>query len=157
MINLCKLCNLPNENPCRNYPNTICIKCFFSEKKRIRSNNYKKQKSGAKEKITIHEWICVLATKNYSCANCFKKDRKNLTIDHVISIFNGGENSVENIQPLCYKCHSVKDGYQKKSFSFIKKWFKKNKRKFRYWLWLLKSKLGLVSINDKEKNNTTRN
>jgi len=33
-------------------------------------------------------------------------------IDHIKPIANGGKNSVDNLQPLCKKCHKKKTAYE---------------------------------------------
>jgi 5-methylcytosine-specific restriction endonuclease McrA len=33
---------------------------------------------------------------------------KQISLDHVVSVKNGGENSIENLQPLCKSCNSTK-------------------------------------------------
>lgn len=56
--------------------------------------------------ITTAEWLeCVEAFDN-SCAYCGAQ--RNLTMEHVIAIANGGTNSVDNIIPACRSCNSSK-------------------------------------------------
>lgn len=43
---------------------------------------------------------------NYKCLKCGNKD--SLSIDHIISLAKGGDNSIENLQTLCSKCNSSK-------------------------------------------------
>jgi len=40
------------------------------------------------------------------CSRCGSK--KDLTADHILSIANGGQNTLENIMVLCRKCNSSK-------------------------------------------------
>lgn len=56
----------------------------------------------------LSQWIKI--REYYSptgkCLACKKKHK--LTVDHVIPVIRGGKNSVENLQPLCQRCNSVK-------------------------------------------------
>ena len=56
----------------------------------------------------------ILRNKTHGyCAMCkntfFKKD---LSVDHIISVSNGGSNNKNNLQLLCIKCHRSKDNYK---------------------------------------------
>lgn len=42
----------------------------------------------------------------YICLCCGKVD--DITLDHIVPIYYGGENSIENLQPLCRGCNSSK-------------------------------------------------
>ena len=56
--------------------------------------------------ITTAEWLeCVEAFDN-SCAYCGAQ--RNLTMEHVTAIANGGTNDVGNIIPACRSCNSSK-------------------------------------------------
>lgn len=50
----------------------------------------------------------VLARDNYQCRYCKSIDEP--TIDHVIPLCRGGENTVDNMQTLCKKCNEEKAG-----------------------------------------------
>ena len=50
----------------------------------------------------------VFKRDNYSCQKCQSKD--NISIDHVVSVLNGGEDSLDNLQTLCKSCNSSKGG-----------------------------------------------
>lgn len=56
--------------------------------------------------VSKSEWDEIKAKYNFKCLRCGKK--KKLTMDHVMPISSGGEHSVENIQPLCGPCNSIK-------------------------------------------------
>ena len=56
---------------------------------------------------TVKEWEGVKNKYNQRCAIC--KRKKKLTKDHIIPITKGGDNYIENIQPLCLVCN-VKKG-----------------------------------------------
>lgn len=55
---------------------------------------------------TAEEWEALCAHYDYLCLCC--KEQKPLTVDHVIPISKGGENTIDNIQPLCKECNSRK-------------------------------------------------
>lgn len=58
---------------------------------------------------TFGEWETVKAQYNWSCKNCDKMEPEiTLTQDHIIPLSKGGSNNIENIQPLCKKCNSIK-------------------------------------------------
>lgn len=56
----------------------------------------------------------ICSAHNYKCSMC-KVDlvERQFQIDHRIPIANGGKNSVENLQPLCVKCHKFKTAKEK--------------------------------------------
>lgn len=58
----------------------------------------------------------------YACLCC--GTTKNITIDHVIPIYKGGENHISNYQPLCLSCNSKK-GINKSDYRKKKKTFDK--------------------------------
>ena len=56
---------------------------------------------------TEAEWLAVKAKYPF-CVKCGCKHR-DLHKDHVRSIFNGGSDGVDNLQPLCMTCNSSKN------------------------------------------------
>jgi len=126
----CALCLTIVDNPSFHFPNIICATCFQKEHARIKSNNKKPRlkKNVALDQLNTWHWIIVLAYYNFACMSCGIKGRQNLTIDHIISVKDGGHNTINNVQPLCTHCHAKKDGYEKIprfSFQYIRKRFKK--------------------------------
>ena len=57
--------------------------------------------------ITKNMWASVLRRYKNRCVWCGKDD-VDLTIDHLIPIFRGGDNSFGNIVPACRSCNSKK-------------------------------------------------
>ena len=56
----------------------------------------------------------ICSAHNYKCSMC-KVDlvERDFDIDHRIPIANGGKNSIENLQPLCKRCHAKKTAAEK--------------------------------------------
>ena len=55
------------------------------------------------------EWETLKAQCNWTCLSCHKSEPEiKLTKDHIISVFNGGSDNIENIQPLCSFCNRSK-------------------------------------------------
>ena len=61
---------------------------------------------GAVGSHTLKEWNNLKERFNNRCAFCFEE--KKLTKDHILPLFVGGSDYIENIQPLCKSCNSRK-------------------------------------------------
>lgn len=60
-------------------------------------------------RFTVAEWQEVKAKNQYYCVICRTHESESrLTIDHIIPLSRGGNNNIENIQPLCKSCNSRK-------------------------------------------------
>ncbi len=59
--------------------------------------------------FTKEEWVGICEQHDYRCAIC--KERKDLTIDHIIPLSKGGTHEKDNIQPLCMACNQKKYDY----------------------------------------------
>lgn len=57
--------------------------------------------------FTAEEWSNLCALLDNRCACCAVKTK--LTADHIIPISKGGKSDINNIQPLCKSCNSVKN------------------------------------------------
>lgn len=65
-----------------------------------------------------YEKQSICSSFNYKCNDCMTNlVEREFDIDHRIPIANGGKNSIDNLQPLCKKCHKKKTAYE----SYLKK------------------------------------
>ena len=67
-------------------------------------------KAGLSEHYTEDEWNMLLHSYGCRCAKCGGKD--NIEVDHVIPLIKGGQNTIDNIQPLCRSCNAQKWTYE---------------------------------------------
>jgi hypothetical protein len=66
------------------------------------------------------DWKFILEYCDFTCLSCENKT-EDFHIDHVISMFNGGTNTIDNIQPLCGYCNLKKGrrNYDFRSKDFV--------------------------------------
>jgi len=58
---------------------------------------------------TEAEWQSLKARYGHKCLRCSTPEHERpLTRDHVVPLSKGGNNSIENIQPLCKPCNTLK-------------------------------------------------
>lgn len=57
--------------------------------------------------VTAKEWKDIKEKHGNKCLKCGSIE--NISMDHVIPLAKGGEHDVNNIQPLCRHCNSVKN------------------------------------------------
>lgn len=58
------------------------------------------------DKFAADEWETLCEAYNNRCLAC--GEVKPLTADHIIPLYKGGSNTIDNIQPLCFSCNSTK-------------------------------------------------
>lgn len=64
---------------------------------------------GASGRFTRPEWKSLCEKYDNRCLCCGKSEPEiSLTVDHVIPLSQGGANTIENIQPLCWQCNRQK-------------------------------------------------
>jgi hypothetical protein len=64
-------------------------------------------KSKAGGRFTSGEWKTLQAYHGNKCLRCGRSDVR-LQADHIIPVSKGGSSSIDNIQPLCKSCNSIK-------------------------------------------------
>jgi 5-methylcytosine-specific restriction endonuclease McrA len=76
------------------------------EKLTARNHRRRARKKSVDGTFTAQEWIDLCNFYNNRCLCCGEQDK--LTVDHVIPIICDGQNTIDNIQPLCGSCNSRK-------------------------------------------------
>jgi hypothetical protein len=76
------------------------------DKKAHYENKRRSLKKSAKGSFTNQEWIDLCNKYDNKCLCCGEK--KKLTRDHVVPLSLGGDNDINNIQPLCLSCNCSK-------------------------------------------------
>lgn len=69
------------------------------------------RKLGLTKHFTLEQWLKLLVLYDHRCLWCgIRYDERHVVIcaDHVVSLSQGGTNTIENLQPLCLKCNSKK-------------------------------------------------
>ena len=70
---------------------------------------YRARRFGAEGSHTEAEWLMLKEQYSCRCLSCGKPEvERPLTRDHVIPLSKGGNDAIDNIQPLCLPCNSRK-------------------------------------------------
>ncbi len=80
------------------------VKWHASNDDRTRSQRLTEARKKATH--TLEEWEGMKTFFNFSCVKCGVKD--NIVKDHIVPIYQGGTDGINNIQPLCGHCNSSK-------------------------------------------------
>lgn len=49
------------------------------------------------------DWLALVAVCGYKCVKCGERER--IQKDHVLPLYRGGDDSIDNVQPLCMRCN----------------------------------------------------
>jgi uncharacterized protein YdaU (DUF1376 family) len=77
------------------------------------SSRTRAQRLSAARKLATHtpeEWRAMLTVCDDQCVRCGlqRQDGSGLCKDHIIPIYQGGSDGIENLQPMCNRCNSSK-------------------------------------------------
>ena len=76
---------------------------------RVRVKRYRARKLGAEGSHTREQFLDLIRLFNLVCPKCgCQFSVEDFTEDHVIPLSKGGNNWINNIQPLCHPCNSGK-------------------------------------------------
>lgn len=82
-----------------------CSACS-SVKDTVGHQRYRAGKHGVTTHFTPVEWLVLVGLAGGFCVACNQKGM--LVPDHIISLYLGGKNTIDNIQPVCLSCNSKK-------------------------------------------------
>jgi len=72
-----------------------------AELRRLRMKDAKERGSHTQE-----EWVALASLCGEACVRCGSTEK--IQKDHIVPIYQGGDDSIENLQPLCRTCNSAK-------------------------------------------------
>ncbi len=79
------------------------------QKKRFRNQRYKAKKRANGGSHIFSEWLELKTFYQNICLCCKKQEPEiKLTEDHIMPLYMGGNDNIENIQPLCQSCNTRK-------------------------------------------------
>lgn len=109
----CKVCR--KEFKPKRFKQKHCTsQCFVKGYQKVRNKEKKRFYESVREfrlrgsagSFTFKEWEDLKKKYDGQCPSCGEKEK--LTIDHIKPISRGGDNSIDNIQPLCLRCNILK-------------------------------------------------
>ena len=91
-----------------------CSRCVSRACRVVRRHNRRARRVNSNGTLYGYHWLTVLYSYNFACAMCGTNHTKELTLDHIKKLSDGGNNLPHNIQPLCFECHGKKDNIASK-------------------------------------------
>ena len=86
---------------------------MFLETKSLTNLNLLKTVKVKKRKVSETTKKVVAANQKWHCAMCQNILDASYEIDHIVPLYKGGDNSINNLQALCRNCHGKKTIYDK--------------------------------------------
>lgn len=86
-------------------PKRIRNEKYNPYKSRANTMNNRARKMGVEGTVTAEE-LEQLMNRQPCCQRCGRKTY--LVFDHIVSMYNGGENTIDNLQVLCRMCNMEK-------------------------------------------------
>lgn len=81
----------------------------WAEKRRFWCLRRHARKMNAEGSHTITEWEDLKKMYDHMCLCCKQQEPDiKLTEDHIVPLIKGGTDNIDNIQPLCMQCNSIK-------------------------------------------------
>lgn len=109
--------NRYKQNPTKKIASASRYQKKYKEKKYAINHKRRAMLRGVEVHHTETEWIYMKEFYKNKCLRCYKSEPDIiLTKDHVIPLSKGGNNSIENIQPLCSSCNSSKGNRHTKDY-----------------------------------------
>lgn len=73
---------------------------------RISNVNNRAKRLGLAGRITVEGWLAIYHRFDGRCAVCGSNEY--ISIDHILPLSKGGDNTEDNLQPLCRDCNLSK-------------------------------------------------
>ncbi|MDZ4341353.1 MAG: HNH endonuclease signature motif containing protein [Candidatus Binatia bacterium] len=68
---------------------------------------------------TKEQWLALLELIKGICPRCLEA-KSHFHKDHIVCLYHGGSDGIENIQPLCPQCNTSKDGLDETDWLMIR-------------------------------------
>ena len=91
----------------------VPILTLFLERQSLTPLNMVKTFKVKKRKVSETTKKVVAANQRWHCSMCNNMLDASYEVDHIVPLYKGGDNSINNLQALCRNCHGKKTIYDK--------------------------------------------